>query len=525
MSRAIKLNVFIFIAGLFFMLPRLNADPKVTIMDLEPVVSMDFQDANLKDVLKVLSIQSGLNFIASESVQDRKVTLYLDKVPVKEAMDKLFKANNLTYDINKESNIFIVKDWGKPQLETVTRVFYLKYATVSSSSLKEEMGTALKPPEDSSGGSSGPTPSSSSSSGGGSSSSSEGKWKAEEDVGITNVIKKLLTPAGSVIEDFRTNSLIITDSPRQMEVIAGVIASLDTQSPQVMLEVEMLDVSKNVVDKLGFDWTNAGSFAMQIVSASRSLPFPISGFKPDTASKTFTPGTLSFPTNLKFVFDYLTTQTDTKFLARPRILTLNNEPAEIKIASNESIGVKTTTAAAGGSSGTTTSEAERALTGVILRVIPQINVEAGEITMFINPKVSEAIQGNTLTSDGKTNQFRDPEERSSKSLIRIKDGETVIIGGLLRNEFSQVTTKVPFLGDIPILGAVFRHKGGTSDKNKQRELLIFITPHIRKDVITSSSVQLAQAPKQSLPAREQDVALGFNRDLAINSSLRNFEKK
>ena len=90
------------------------------------VISMDFQNANLKDILKIFSKQSGLNFIASESVQERKVTVYLDQVPVEQALDRLLTANNLTYDIDLESNVFIVRETGEPELKTITKVYFLK---------------------------------------------------------------------------------------------------------------------------------------------------------------------------------------------------------------------------------------------------------------------------------------------------------------------------------------------------------------------------------------------------------------
>ena len=141
--------------------------------------------------------------------------------------------------------------------------------------------------------------------------------------------------------------------------------------------------------------------------------------------------------------------------------------------------------------------------------------------MFLYPKVSEAIQGNTLTNGSQTYQFRDPEERSTKSVVRIKDGETVIIGGLIRNEFSQVSTKLPILGDLPFVGGLFRHKGGTSDKNKERELLIFITPHILKD----TPAKLAESKKIVLHVREQIAITGFDRQAMISASLNNFERK
>lgn len=520
----IRSAVITLVLLLALFLPKLNAQQELMLNKPDVLISMDFQDASMKDILKLLSLQSGLNFVASQAVQDRTVTLYLDNVPLKDAMDKIFKANNLSYELDKKANIFIVKDWGTPQMETVTKVFYLKYATVTTSSLKQEMSTQVTTLKDI-------TTASSDSGGGGDSGGSGagantgGKWKTEDESGLTAAVKRLLSENGSLIEDYRTNSLIVTDVPSRMVIISDVIAALDVPVPQIMLEVEMLDVSKNVVDDLGFDFTNAGSFAMQVVSASRSTAFPLSSFIPAGGmTKTFTPGTVSFPTSLKLIFDWLSTQTDTKFLARPRLLTLNNETAEIRIATNESIGIKTTISGEG-SITSSTAEAERALTGVILRVTPQVNIDTGEVTMFVYPKVCEAVAGNTLTSGSETFQYRDPEERSTKSFVKLKDGETVVIGGLLSHEVHNTKTKLPILGDIPIIGALFRHSGNTgsntTEKNKERELLVFITPHIIKD---SSKAELAQAAKVNMPEREQGTYAGVDRSAVVNTSLNNFEK-
>lgn len=533
----IRLCVFITVVFFSLWLSKLNADPSVTLPDNEPEVSMDFQDANLKDIMKILSIQSGLNFIASEGVQDRKVTLYLDKVPLNKAMDKLFKANNLSYELYKDSNIFIVKDLGKIQTETITKVFYLKHATVSSSSLKEEESNQLKQCSSTAG----------ASSGSGSSGSGSGKWAVEEDTGITKAVKKLLSEVGFVIEDFRTNSLIVTDTPMRMSVVSKVIASLDVQVPQVLLEVEMLDVSKNTVDKLGVNWPT--SIASLDVTGARVTSFPFSGNKAnsdkfafsDITSPSgnwnftslngnhFTPSIFTF-IGANLTLDFLRSQVDTKFLARPKILTLNNEPAEIKITTQEAIGIKTSTTSA--TAGTSSVEAERTETGVSLRVTPQVNSDTGEITMMIYPKVSEAVQGNTFTNGTTTFNFRDPEERSTKSVVRMRDGETVVIGGLIRNESQRQETRLPVLGSIPIIGFLFKHSGGTDanpDKNKVRELLIFITPRIIKDTAAVNTAQapnmeIVKASNRAIAAREQANDSGLGRSTSMSSVLNNFEK-
>jgi type II secretory pathway component GspD/PulD (secretin) len=529
---------------MFMPVSRLSADATLPQPDVEPVISMDFQDANLKDVLKVFSIQSGMNFLASEGLQDRKVTLYMDKVPLSDAMNKLFKANNLTYDMDKQARIFVVKDWGKPSVETVTKVFYLKNATVSTASIKEEMSNNLTGDVSmfDAGTTTTTTTTSTSTSG---SSAGTGKWKVEDESGITYAIKKILSSNGSLIEDYRTNSLIVTDVPSRMEVITQVVAALDVSIPQVLLEVEMLDVSKNVVDQLGVQWPT--TLASLTVSGSKELAWPFGKSGTSGQGRTLTPAADQFGGGWDFApwnaahfgpsiftvigstltFDFLTTQTDTKILARPRVMTLNNETAEIKIATNEAIGVTDTTTSTGGT-GITTAAAERAQVGVILRVTPQINLEAGEITLFVYPKVANASAGTPFIVADEDYQYRDPEERSTKQVVRLKDGETIVLGGLIRNETQTVVSKVPILGDIPIIGAAFRHKSQTP--GRERELLVFITPHIIREAKPSDIAQAPAAPKPMraakavIPVREQGEAAVVNRQASINKYITNYEK-
>jgi type II secretory pathway component HofQ len=97
---------------------------------------MDFQDASLVDVLKIFSQQTNLNLITAQSVADRKVTVYLDQVPIEQALEQILKANELTYEIQPGSNIYIVKPLQRPNSEMATRVYPLKHASVSSSKIR-----------------------------------------------------------------------------------------------------------------------------------------------------------------------------------------------------------------------------------------------------------------------------------------------------------------------------------------------------------------------------------------------------
>jgi len=502
----------LFFLMLVFFITRLNAQEQPVLTeapDAQVSISMDFKDAGLKDILKVFSMQAGLNFIASEAVQDRKITLYLDKVPLSRAMDKIFSANNLSYELDSQANIFVVKEWGKMQTETVTKVFFLKNATVSISSLKEELSKGLT--------------TSSTSSSTSTTASARSKYKEESEGGITSAVKKLLTiDVGSMMEDFRTNSIIVTDTPMKMKVIAQVISALDVAVPQVVLEVEMLDVSKNVVDKMGFEFGDT-PFTAIVTGATAAMGFPYSGwYKISDAAK----GLLSINpagSTYDMQLDFMRTQTDTKFLARPKLLTLSNETAEISITKDEIVGREDTTTTTTGVN-VTTSEYQRSTdlalskegTGIFLKVTPQINMDTNEITMVINPKSSVS---NISSLSSANNPQSDVEVRSTKSIVKVKDGETVILGGLIHQDKSIENKKLPILGDIPFLGMFFRHKDQTV--GLERELIIFITPRIVRD---KAPVKLAQVQNIRLPIREQAVPAASNRDYIINSNLNKFDK-
>lgn len=476
----------------------------------EAVVSMDFKDISLKDFLKIFSMQTGLNFIASEAVQDRQISLYFDKVPVREAAEQIFKANNLSYEYDDLSNIILVKDWGVPAIETMTKVYPLKYARVSSSSLQADVFSYIvqgkgdiKPASETGGGGGG------GGEGGGGVGAGTGRWKSEEESGITYALKKIISANGSIIEDAPTNSLIITDVPSRFPVIESIIKQLDVPQPQVLLEVEILDVSKNAIDNIGVKFGQTPLVAT-ITGAARKWGFPWKSWSEISHSEQMGLIDLGPSADFNIMLEYLSTLSDTKYLARPRLLTLSNESAEIKIMTNEVIGEIINLDDAGNEISRT---AERTETGVSLRVTPQVNPLTGEITMFVFPRVVEAA------TSAFSEAYRDPEARGTKSIVKVKDGDTIIIGGLIRNQRNETTTKLPFFGDIPILGKFLTHKA--KEKDQERELVIFITPRIIKEPRT----KLASIPRNVKVVREQDSMVASERMTSMDSTLDKLEKK
>ena len=518
-----KLPVFSIIFFFALLIPRSQAEPLLpSLIDTDTTISMDLQDAALKDVLKIFSIQSGLNFIASEGVKDRLVTLYLDNVPIRETMEKLFKANKLVYEYDEASNIFVVTyadDALEPDL--ITKVFQLKYRTVSSANLEKEKQNLFN---------------SSSVTSGANSSGRGAIATAPAAAGNTlmDAIKQLLSKNGKINEDSSSNSLIITDLASRFPLIEEVILGLDKPQPQVMLEIEILDVSKNSVDKLGMrfgdtfekslsplsiilgDSGQSDIFSGNLINRGKNL---------DSASVA---GSVVLGNYYSKVLQFLTAQQDTKYLARPRILTLNNETAEIGVTKDEVMTMKMTNSVDAAGNTNVDIDYERATSlaltpegiGIFLRVTPHINMETGEITMVVNPKTSSATESITVKSGTTESFYRDPEIRSTKSIVKIKDGETVVLGGMIHQEKQESKQKMPLLADIPFLGALFRNRD--KSKDLERELLVFITPRIIKEPAPKiakgansvNSYSSAQAP-----------LLPVDRSQEIDDLLNTFERE
>jgi type IV pilus assembly protein PilQ len=491
--------------------------------DTSKSIFIDVKEASLVNVLKIISQQSGLSFIAAQDVADRKITLYLNKVPLNQALQMVLDANDLTYDMQSNSNVFVVKAKEKTAKNMITKVYQLKYATVSSSKLNSTISFSSQG-SPSSGAASSSSGTGSSSSGSGSSSSGSS--------GLEQVIKDALSPDGKVVEDTRTNSLIITDVPGQFDSIESTIAKLDVPVPQVLIEVEMLDVSKSTADQLGITY---GATPISFTGASEAVNYPLSlsrstvsnasssssgssSGSSSTNNTPFTPGVIN-TSGLTATLNFLTTSTDARTLARPRILTLNNETAQIEISTDQAIDIVPSSTSTGTSGSTQTYTVDRYATGVILKVTPQANLLTHEITMAVSPKVIDVILSEVQPPTSIGGSVYDPETRGSDSILKLKDGQSMVIGGLMTNQTNKTVTKLPFLGDLPLIGAAFRSK---TEQKTERELIIFLTPHI----IDYANQSALKGDSSSIPAGASlDTQDASDRVQEINNSLNTYEMK
>ena len=458
-------------------------------------ISMDLADAGLDDVLKLLSQQAGLNFIAANAVRDKRVTVYLDRVPIQTAIHSILGANNLTLHQVDGANVYVVAESGGRAIALLTKVYTLKFARVlptvgESNKVFGNTGSLLKPTftGTSTSGESGST------SGGGSSTSSTSTTtgtgtsggETSKTQGLVAIIKQLLTDRGSVAIDPRTNSLAVTDVEETFPLVESTLAKLDVKPSQVYLEAEVLEVKRETLHRLGIEYgSSAGTFAT-FTGPSRQTNFPLGPrLLKQAGAETQAMSTLSL-TNLSATLKALETESRVKFLASPRLLTLSNEVAEIRITTDAAT---STTSTSQTQTGTITTQFERSTVGTVLRVTPLVT-DNRYITMVIEPEISRVTSSATFSS------ALDPNRRSARTTLMLEDGETAMIAGLLSQDKDLSDRKVPFLSRIPILGAAFTR---ADHDITDTEIIVFITPHIVKDH--------APTPAPStIPRREQSSA-------------------
>jgi type II secretory pathway component GspD/PulD (secretin) len=279
---------------------------------------------------------------------------------------------------------------------------------------------------------------------------------------MEKTLNKLVSSGGRVGIDSGLNSVAITDTPADLKRIRKTVAKLDVKSPQVMIEVLIVNVKLTNQLKMGVDWTKLGT-ASNYLSQGLSITSSTNPFGKVTVSTAYDNW------NIQGLMDFVETNKDVRILANPKVLVLNNHTATIKTV--KEIPYKELNSTSGGGNIGTTSFKEA---GVTLEVTPQIT-EDGYIIMSIKPEQSAQIDTFTLSDGGQVPVI---ESRKADTTLRVKDGQTIILGGLRERQPSIQESKVPVLGNVPIVGALFRK---VNNELIESELGIFITPHIYTD--------------------------------------------
>jgi type IV pilus assembly protein PilQ len=275
---------------------------------------------------------------------------------------------------------------------------------------------------------------------------------------MEKTVSNLVSSGGKVGIDERLNSIVVTDTTVNLEQIRQAVGKLDVKAPQVMIEALIVNVKLTDELKMGVDWTKLGDSKNYFTQGLN-----ITGSTNPYGKITFssTPGNWS----MKGLIDFVETNKNVKILANPKVLVLNNHTATID--SIEEIPYRELTeTSAGGSIGTVSFKEA----GIKLQVTPQISSD-GYIIMHVKPE--QSAQTGTFTIENSETPVI--ETRRTETTLRVRDGQTIIIGGLRKSEPSVVESKIPILGDLPLIGVLFR-KINTS--MTESELGVFITPHI-----------------------------------------------
>jgi general secretion pathway protein D len=293
--------------------------------------------------------------------------------------------------------------------------------------------------------------------------------------------------------DEATNSLVITAPPDIMRTIKQVISKLDIRRAQVLVEAIIAEVSEDTAKELGVQWafggsdnnspvgivnfTNSGSLVSDVINGAADVAD--GGAFPsiiDNALLGFAKTNGSF--NYLAVMNLLSSDANTNILSTPTLVTLDNEEAEIIIGENVPF-VTGSFTSTGANDGATNpfQTIQREDVGLTLKIKPQIN-EGDALRLEIEQEVSNIADSVAGAADIITNK------RSIKTNVMVDDGQVVVLGGLIEEKISESIQKVPFLGDIPFLGALFRSK--TADVTKTN-LMVFIHPVILRDAAITES--------------------------------------
>ena len=454
---------------------------------LSTIVSLDLRGMDVIDTIKFLAKRADLNIVASKDVRG-KITLFLKDVTVADVLDIILLTNKLACE--KKGNIITimtekeyealygVKFISKKQSKTIT----LKYADA------KRVGTIL-----------------------GNLRSSIGKVIIDEATGMIILIdtpekikemeeaarradlptvsriiptitemfeleyakageikgeisKTLTKDIGSLKVDERTNRLVVTDLPHNMEEIRDLIAAFDAKTKEVVIEAKIIEITLDDDYAMGVNWTKLFSSSPMDLTLTGTFPFS----PPSASSLAVNFGTLD-TNDYEAVLEFVRVFGRTKILSAPHIAVCNNEEAKFMVGSREAYVTTTTTT---GEVSTTTSEAVEFIdVGITLYVTPTIN-KSGFVRMHIKPEIS-SVESWLETTEG--NKIPIVTTSNVETDVIIKDGRTIIIAGLIKETDTKNISKVPLLGDLPLVGRLFRN---VSDLRQKKELVIFLTPHI-----------------------------------------------
>jgi general secretion pathway protein D len=391
-------------------------------------VSLQFRDANLRMVFEALSRTTGLNVIFDRDVRnDLKTTIFVHDASVQDTVDMILLQSQLEKKELNANTLFIYPATAAKQKEyqdLKVRVFQLSNA--------------------------------------------DGKT-------VQNVLKTVLKVADMSLDD-KTNTLVVRGTPDTVALAEKIVAVQDTPDPEVMLEVEVLEVSRDRTRNLGIEWPS--TFGLQ-------TPTTIHGI---TLSNLKDYGHI--PLNSLVVqgapfgatANFSLTDSDGNVLAAPRLRTRDNQKAKILIGEKVPVITNTVTPVSTGAP-VVTGSVQYLDVGIKLEVKPHVYLE-GDVGIELNMEVSSILGQVTPPGNSSGTVAYDIGTRDVTTNLRLRDGETQILGGLIQDNETLSANKVPGLGEFPLLDRLF---GSNNHEDKKTEIVLSITPHILRAPVVADS--------------------------------------
>ncbi|MBF0331033.1 MAG: secretin and TonB N-terminal domain-containing protein [Candidatus Omnitrophica bacterium] len=402
-------------------------------------VSLDYTNANLTTVLKSLAYSYNLNIIIGKDVTG-KVSAQLKNISLDDAFDAILKSNGYGY-YRKENVVYIIPE-AEMALSTESMPLNYIYAKTSK-----------------------------------------------------DLVSQALSKRGTIQINESTNSLIVMDSPENLQKMKDLIKSVDQAPLQVLIEARIVDIKREDVEKIGTAWNfpRGGDPVKDLKNISTgSVAKDVDG-----ALLKFAPQFKNLSANLSI--DALIQRSNAHILASPSIATLSGLEARIIIGDRIPYKSSTNSISSGTGGTTTNSVVQFAEVGTTLKVTPLVSAE-GWITMKVHPEVSSVVSIDPEAGPRITT-------READATIRVKDNETIIIGGLINKNDDQSNNGVPGLSSLPGVGWLFKRH---SSSKSQSELMVFITPHIiRSTSDTPALPKVDDKPEVRVDAQDisQDMSM------------------
>ncbi|MCU0842290.1 MAG: type II secretion system protein D [Thiobacillaceae bacterium] len=398
-------------------------------------ITLEFRDAPLKTVFDALSRQSGVNFVFDKDVRtDQKATVFARNTAIADAIDMILATSQLAKKTLNANTLLVYPDQPQKQKqyeELVVRAFFLA--------------------------------------------------NIESKAALTLV--KTLTKSRDVYVDEKLNLLFVRDTPDAIRLVEKVLAVADQPEPEVMLEVEILEVARSKLLELGVQWptqftvipppVTTETINADGVKATNTTP---TGVLTVDSLKSLTSKDIGVSPNPTLTLR--AEDGDVSLLANPRIRVKNREKAKIHVGDKVPVITSNTT-----STGVVSESVSYLDVGLKLDVEPQVFLE-GEVGMKVGLEVSNIVQQVKSATGTLTYQLG---SRNATTVLRVKDGETQVLAGLIADEERSSASKVPFLGDLPIVGRLF---STNRDDARKTEIVLLITPRILRNL---ERPELAQA--------------------------------